>query len=70
MDQGQRRYEDNRLMNSESGISNLNPAQEKLEWVAPQISLFVAGKTGSKLYASNEGYQPGRGKVLDIVGPS
>ena len=70
MDLGQSRYEDDRLMNFESGISDLNPAQEKLEWDAPQISLLDAGKTDSKLFASNEGYQPGRGRMLDIVGPS
>ena len=58
-----------------SFMTHINPkhsvsAKEKLEWVAPQISLLEAGKTDSKIYASNEGYQPGRGRMLDIVGPS
>ena len=30
------------------------PAQEKLEWVTPKISLMDAGKTGKKQYGGLE----------------
>jgi hypothetical protein len=34
--------------------NDLVPAQEKLEWVTPKISLMVAEDTESKIPASNE----------------
>ena len=36
------------LMNSPDRNDNLVPAQEKLEWVTPQISLMGSGKTNGK----------------------
>ena len=35
---------------------DLSPAQEKLEWVTPKISLMVAEDTDSKFYGAKESF--------------
>jgi hypothetical protein len=46
--------------------NDLMPAQEKLEWVTPTISLMVAGDTDAKYFVSTVEF-PG---TLDARGPS
>ena len=54
-------------MTSNDG-NDLMPAQEKLEWVTPKISLMDAGDTEGK---SPLGYEGGPGKALGPqFGPS
>ena len=54
-------------MTTSADRNDLMPAQEKLEWVTPKISLMVAEDTegSGKPYASNE-----RRAQVPSVGPS
>ena len=45
--------------------NDLMPAQEKLEWVTPKISLLEAGDTEGKTIIS-----PGEGTGAALFGPS
>ena len=50
------------------GKDDLMPAQEKLEWVTPKISLMDAGDTeGKNNRSQNEGLLP---PAIQTVGPS
>jgi hypothetical protein len=42
--------------------NDLMPAQEKLEWVTPKISLMDAGETHSKLLDVSSETTPNRGQ--------
>ena len=55
-------------MTTAADRNDLMPAQEKLEWVTPKISLMDAGDTeGKNNRSQNEGLLP---PAIQTVGPS
>ena len=51
-------------------LKSLVPAQEKLEWVTPKISLMEAGETDGKALHSPIEHLDAEGEPLPTTGPS